>query len=124
MVSGKTKPTLMDITFSVVFGPYGPLARHVFHSTTTFLFILFCFFLVKTATENMFPPNEYVTIVLHFVDSYAGSLGLIGYIVWTSMDIAFLLRERFGPGGKKDSHGSIRYDRRDRVCLTASEHCG
>jgi hypothetical protein len=49
----------------------------------------------------MFPPNEYVTIVLHFVDSYAGSLGLIGYIVWTSMDIAFLLRERFGPGSKK-----------------------
>jgi hypothetical protein len=101
MVSGKPKPTLMDTAFSVVFGPYGPLTRHVFHSTATFLFILFCFFLVKTATENMFPPNEYVTIVLHLVDNYAGSLGLIGYIVWTSMDIAFLLRERFGPRGKK-----------------------
>lgn len=60
-----------------------------------------CFFLVKTTTENMFPPNESVTIVLHFVDSYAGSLGLIGYIVWTSMDIAFLLSERFGAGGKR-----------------------
>jgi hypothetical protein len=102
MISGKPKPTLMDTLFTTVFGPYAPLARHVFHSTATFLFILFCLFLVKTATENMFPPNEYVTIVLHFVDNYAGALGLIGYIVWTSMDIAFLLRERFGPGGKKE----------------------
>ena len=101
MAGAKPKRTLMDTVFGVLFGPYGPLARHVFHSTATFLFILFCFFLVKIATEAMFPPNEYVTIVLHFVDNYAGSLGLIGYIVWTSMDIAFLLRERFDPGGKE-----------------------
>ena len=80
----------MDTLFTTVFGPYAPLARHVFHSTATFLFILFCLFLVKTATENMFPPNEYVTIVLHFVDNYAGALGLIGYIVWTSMDIFYV----------------------------------
>jgi hypothetical protein len=101
VVGGKSKPALMDRAFSVVFGPYGPLARHVFHSTATFLFILFCFVLVKTATEHLFPPNEYVTIALHLVDNYAGSLGLIGYIVWTSMDIVFLLRERFGLGSKK-----------------------
>jgi hypothetical protein len=49
----------------------------------------------------MFPSNEYVTIALHLVDNYAGSLGLIGYIVLDVDGHAFLLRDRFSPGSKK-----------------------
>jgi len=92
----------MDALFHFVFGPYAPLARHVFHSTTTFLFILICIYLVKTATEFMFPPNQYVAIAIHVVDNYAGVLGLIGFIVWTTLDIIFLIRERWVRGERPE----------------------
>jgi hypothetical protein len=33
--------------------------------------------------------------VLHFIDNYAALLGLIGFVVWVTIDIASLLRHRF-----------------------------
>jgi hypothetical protein len=84
----------MDALFECLFGHYAPLARHVFHSTLTFIFILVCFFCVKTVLSMLFPPTDYIATVLHIIDTYAGSLGLIGFIVWTSLDIALLLIAR------------------------------
>jgi hypothetical protein len=93
----------MDAFFRLVFGPYAPLARHEFHSTTTFLFILLCIYSVKNATEFMFPPNQYVAIAIHVVDNYAGLLGIIGFLVWTTLDIVLLVRERWNR--ETEDHG-------------------
>lgn len=90
----------MDKLFAFLFGHYAPLARHVFHSTLTFIFILVCLFCVKAVITTLFPPADYVAIILHIIDTYAGSLGLIGFTIWTSFDIWVVLRERLRKGDK------------------------
>lgn len=98
-------PTFLQKVFRFVFGPYAPLARHIFHSTLTFLFILLCFFCVRNVLTVLFPPPpsadaDYVSAALRIIDTYAGSLALIGFIVWTSLDVAVLLWARVKHGDK------------------------
>jgi hypothetical protein len=84
--------------FGLAFGPYAPLAEHMFYSTLTFIFILACLYLVKRVSTALFPPIDYVATGLRIIDHYAASLGLIAFIIWTSMDIALLFLERWGRG--------------------------
>ena len=93
----------MDALFSFLFGPYAPLARHIFHTATTYIFILFCLYVVKSVLEALFPLTDTAATVLHFIDNYAALLGLIGFVVWVTIDIASLLRHRFQTNGPPDT---------------------
>jgi hypothetical protein len=99
------RPSYLSTVFGFLFGPYAPLARHIFHSTLMFLFILVCFFFARKGLTVLFPPlpsedTDYVSAALRIIDTYARSLGLIGFIVWTSREVAFLLWARVKHGDK------------------------
>lgn len=80
--------------FAAIFGDYLPLARHVAQNTAVFLTLLFFFFLVRTAVSYLFTEDEFVVKIIHIVDSYAALLGIVGYVVWTALDMYLLLRQQ------------------------------
>lgn len=70
------------------------MAKHIAEITALFLVILVCLFVVKTAIPWFFPPTEALGKVLRIVDAYAALLGIVGYAIWITLDIAVVLVER------------------------------
>ncbi len=52
-----------------------------------FILLLFCFFLVKTALSYMYPEDDFARKIVHLVDTYAGLLGVVGYLMWITLDM-------------------------------------
>jgi hypothetical protein len=82
-------------------GGYADLVVHVLQSTVVFIIILGCIYVARLIVPRLFPPGDYTSNVLHLVDSYATLLGTVGYVVWLSLDMFSLLRERLKKGGQK-----------------------
>jgi len=74
-----------------------PFARHLVQLTVIFVLLLICIYIARNLIPLLFPPGEYITKLLHLVDSYAALLGIVGYTVWLTLDMTFLIIER----GKK-----------------------
>lgn len=84
----------MQSILVALFGQYLPLVRHIVQNTLMFLVLLICLFVVRSAIKLLFTESDFVVIVLHVVDAYAVLLGIIGFIVWTSLDMFLLLRHQ------------------------------
>ncbi len=80
--------------FKAIFGDYLDLVVHLLRATLVFIIVLGCIFVARLVVPRLFPPGDYISTVLHLVDSYAALLGTVGYVVWISLDMYFLLRER------------------------------
>ncbi len=89
-----------------LFGEYYALVRHTFQTTLVFLVLLGCFFIARNAVPMLFPPGEFLGPLLHWVDVYAALLGTVGYFVWLSLDMYFLLRQRVRPAKTADGEGA------------------
>ena len=74
------------------------------HSTIplVFIIVLGCIFIARLVVPKLFPPGDYTSKALHLVDSYATLLGTVGYVVWLSLDMFSLVRERIK--GNKQEH--------------------
>lgn len=89
-----------------LFGGYYALVRHTFQTTLVFLVLLGCFFVARSAVPMLFPPGEFLGRLLHLVDVYAALLGTVGYFVWLSLDMFFLLRQRVNAAKTADRKGA------------------
>ena len=76
-----------------LFGDYFPLVRHLVQVTAVFIVLLLCIAVARRAVPFLFPPTEYVSLLLHLVDGYAALLGIVGYTVWVGLDMFALLRK-------------------------------
>ncbi len=85
-----------------IFGDYLGLVVHLVRSTLVFIIVLGCIFVARLIVPNLFPPGDYTSKALHLVDSYAALLGTVGYVVWLSLDMYFLLRERLLKSQEKE----------------------
>jgi hypothetical protein len=92
--------------FKTIFGSYLNLVVHILRATAVFIVVLGCIFVARKIVPMLFPPGDYISTVLHLVDSYAALLGTVGYVVWISLDMYFLLRERILTSG----HGEENSD--------------
>jgi hypothetical protein len=88
--------------FKAIFGDYLNFVVHVVRSTFVFIIILGCIFIARLVVPKLFPPGDYTSRALHLVDSYAALLGTVGYVVWLSLDMYFLIRERVLERGKRE----------------------
>lgn len=84
------------------FGDTYPLARHLVQLTAVFALLLLCIFIARTLVPLLFPPGEYLTRLLHIVDTYASLLGIVGYTIWLTLDMVSLLIERVWKNKKKN----------------------
>ena len=80
--------------FKALFGDYLDLVVHIVRSTLVFIIVLGCIFIARLVVPKLFPPGDYTSKALHLVDSYATLLGTVGYVVWISLDMFSLIRER------------------------------
>lgn len=55
----------------IIFGYYYPLVVHVGRATAAYIVILGPIYLAKTIVPSLFPPGEYISLILHAVDAYA-----------------------------------------------------
>ncbi len=89
-----------------IFGDYANFVVHIVRSTLVFIIVLGCIFIARLIVPKLFPPGDYTSKALHLVDSYAALLGTVGYVVWLSLDMYFLIRERVTKRNKQeDSDG-------------------
>ena len=86
-----------------IFGDYLHLVVHVVRSTLVFIIVLGCIFIARLIVPKLFPPGDYTSKALHLVDSYAALLGTVGYVVWISLDMYFLLKERVLKSQQKET---------------------
>jgi hypothetical protein len=84
----------MDRLLRSLFGDDYPLARHFINITMLFVLLLLCIFIARKTIPLLFTPGDTLTAVLQVIDAYAALLGLIGYAIWISLDMAFLLVEQ------------------------------
>ena len=84
--------------FKALFGDYLNLVVHIVRSTLVFIIVLGCIFVARLVVPRLFPPGDYTSKALHLVDSYAALLGTVGYVVWLSLDMFSLVRERLTRG--------------------------
>jgi len=87
--------------FKALFGDYLDLVVHIVRSTLVFIIVLGCIFVARLIVPKLFPPGDYTSKALHLVDSYATLLGTVGYVVWISLDMLSLIRQRIK---KKNEH--------------------
>ncbi len=80
--------------FRTLLGDYFDLVIHVLRATAVFIIVLGCIYVARTTVPKLFPPGDYLSQLLHLADSYAALLGTVGYVVWISLDMYLLLRER------------------------------
>ena len=84
-----------------IFGDYLNFVVHIVRSTLVFIIVLGCIFIARLIVPKLFPPGDYTSKALHLVDSYATLLGTVGYVVWLSLDMFFLVRKRITKGSKR-----------------------
>lgn len=88
--------------FKAVFGTYAEFVAHIVRATLVFIIVLGCIYAARTVVPKLFPPGDYTSAALHLVDSYAALLGTVGYVVWMSLDLFFLLKGRVMRGDRHD----------------------
>jgi hypothetical protein len=86
--------------FKAVFGSYTEFVVHIIRATLVFIIVLGCIYVARSIVPKLFPPGDYTSAALHLVDSYAALMGTVGYVVWLSLDMFFLLRERIAKRDK------------------------
>jgi hypothetical protein len=88
-----------------ILGDYYDFVVHIVRSTLVFIIVLGCIFVARLIVPKLFPPGDYTSKALHLVDSYATLLGTVGYVVWLSLDMYFLIRERITRVNKQEDQG-------------------
>ena len=96
----RRKRNWLDPVFDFLFGELAPLARNIFHHTTTYTFIAACIFCARYVVAKLFEPADQVVFWLHVIDTYGTLLLLTGFLIWITMDIVFVLRKHLGKEGK------------------------
>ena len=86
--------TQHDSLLGRLFGEYYVFVLHILRATAAFVIVLICTYVARTAVPMLFPPGEYLSAVLDLVDMYAALLGTVGYVVWITLDMYFMIRER------------------------------
>lgn len=71
-----------------------PLACHLIRMTLLFVLLLACIYWLRIVVALVFSPGEYLRGLLALADTYAVLLGTIGYVIWMSLYLFFLMRER------------------------------
>lgn len=92
--------------FKAIFGDYLNFVVHIVRSTLVFIIVLGCIFIARLIVPKLFPPGDYTSKALHLVDSYAALLGTVGYVVWLSLDMYFLIRERVTERNKQEGQNN------------------
>jgi len=92
------------------FGDTYPLARHLVQLTAIFILLLVCIYIARTIVPILFPPGEYLTKLLHVVDTYAALLGIVGYVIWLTLDMIFLLLARARKGVEEGAKRDAKVD--------------
>lgn len=90
--------------FERFFGEKYPFARHLVQDTALFCLLLGCIYLMRQLVPLVFPPGETLSGILHLADSFAAILGTIGYAVWITLDLLFLILERAKKGLRRNSN--------------------
>jgi len=93
--------------FKALFGDYLNLVVHVIRATLVFIVILGCIFVARLVVPRLFPPGDYISKALHLVDAYAALLGTVGYVVWISSDMYFLLKGRVWYSEEKEEEHEV-----------------
>jgi len=85
----------MKSFLKVLLGEYYVLAEQLVRSTLLFILMLSCIFVVRLVLSLLFPAseNDYMSNLLHLVDAYATVLGIVGYLIWITLDMVLLLRQ-------------------------------
>ena len=87
-----------------------PLAKHFAETTALFVVLLVCLFIVRHTIPLLFPPSETLSSVLQVIDAYAALLGIVGYGIWITLDMATVLFQRareFSKTLRKDDDGAV-----------------
>src|SRR5690349_3442608 len=90
--------------FQRFFGDTYPFARHLFQDTAVFCLLLGCIYFMRHLIPILFPAGETLSGLLHLADAYAAILGTVGYAVWITLDLVFLIIERARRGTKRESN--------------------
>ena len=98
----RRKKHWLDTTFEFLFGEIAPLARNIFHHTTSYIFIAACIFCAKYVVARLFEPTDKIVSYLHVIDSYGTLLLLAGFSVWITVDIILLIRKHLGDQHDED----------------------
>jgi hypothetical protein len=99
----------LDPVFEFVFGELAPLARNIFHHTTTYIFIAACIFCARYVVARLFEPTDEVASHLHVIDTYGTLLLLSGFLIWITIDIILLVRRHLR--NEHDAEGQEDQDR-------------
>ena len=75
------------------FGDRLPLVIQFVQTTLMFLVLLMGIALVRVAISLLFAPGDFIGMLLRIVDGYATLLALVGYVIWISLDMWFLLKQ-------------------------------
>jgi hypothetical protein len=92
----ETRENWLDPVFEFLFGELAPLARNIFHHTTTYIFIAACIFCAKYVVARLFEPTDKIVSYLRVIDSYGTLLLLAGFSIWITVDIILLIRKHLG----------------------------
>ena len=100
----------LESSLKRILGDTYPLAKHFAQITLLFVGLLICLFIVRNTIPLLFSPGDTLTKVLQIVDAYAALLGLVGYVIWITLDMIAVLIARakvFGRPFRKDDEGSV-----------------
>lgn len=81
-----------------------PLAAHFVEITGLFIVLLGCIWVVRHLIPLLFPPGPFLADALHLGDTYAALLGIVGYVVWITLDMIFVLKQRADELTRKPRH--------------------
>ena len=90
---------------TIIFGNYSIFIIQFFRTTAVFLIVLSCIFVVRRTVPVLFPPGDFLAKFLHLVDLYVALLGTVGYVIWITLDMYFMTRERLSTY-RKDKGGN------------------
>jgi transcription elongation factor Elf1 len=105
----RRKKNSLDKIFEFLFGELAPLARNIFHHTTTYIFIAACIFCAKYVVARLFEPTDEVASYLHVIDTYGTLLLLTGFLIWITIDIILLIRKHL-----RGEHDAEEQDEEDQ----------
>lgn len=95
----------------LILGDTYPLARHIVQLTAVFVLLLLSIYIVRSLIFLLFPPGEFLTQLLHGIDTYAALLGIIGYVVWLTLDMVSLIIGRGKKAMKKGGAKNAKVDK-------------
>jgi len=99
----------MSAILRTILGEYFPLARQLFRSTVMYLIFLVCIYVVRRVAAALFPENDFTSNLLHLADAYSTLVGVVGFVVWITLDMYLLVQQvRFNKteDSKEDSNAT------------------